>query len=115
MMHEDRPSVGATIQPSRASGTRTVFRRDLPGGGFVAVEVTKPDADDPNGSARTRVSVECRSDVERRIGHQPPVIAEAVGDERSVSFGALYRLALSNSAVAQALLEWRAGRIVRAD
>lgn len=77
-----------------------VYRRELPGGGYVAINV-----DDERGLARSRVSVERRAREARRDGHAPVVIAEADGDDRSAAFGDLYRLAADNAAIARALLE----------
>lgn len=77
----------------------SVYRRDLPGGGYVAIEVER--AASPR---RTRVSVERRAPSDRRDGHKPIVIAEAEGDERSPSFTDMYRIAADNAAIARALI-----------
>ena len=79
--------------------TSSVYRRDLPGGGYVAIEVER--AASPR---RTRVSVERRAPSDRRDGHKPIVIAEAEGDERSPSFTDMYRIAADNAAIARALI-----------
>jgi hypothetical protein len=77
-----------------------IYRRELPGGGYVAIDVRRePEL------ARTRVSVERRSKDERRDGHRPVVIAELDGDERSPGFVELYRIAADNAAIARALLK----------
>jgi hypothetical protein len=76
-----------------------VYRRELPGGGYVAIEVERELP-----LARTRVSVERRAIPDRREGHKPIVIAEADGDERSPSFNELYRIAADNAAIARALI-----------
>lgn len=80
----------------------SVYRRDLPGGGFVAIEIVRESS-----PKRTRVSVERRAIADRREGHQPIVIAEADGDERSPSFTDLYRIAADNAAIARALMARR--------
>jgi hypothetical protein len=77
----------------------SIYRRDLPGGGFVAIVVARG-----RETTRTRVSVERRAIDARRRGHQPIVIAEADGDERSPSFIDLFRIAADNAAIARALL-----------
>jgi hypothetical protein len=77
-----------------------VYRRDLPGGGYVAINVEREPA-----VTRTRVSVERRAIPDRRDGHEPVVIAEIDGDERSPSFTDLYRIAADNAAIARALLQ----------
>ena len=76
-----------------------LYRRDLPGGGYVEIEVKREPS-----IARTRVSVERRAIGDRRQGHEPIVIAEADGDERSPSFNELYRIATDNAAIARALM-----------
>ena len=81
-------------------GTSPVYRRELPGGGYVAINV-----DGERGAARTRVFVERRAREARRAGHSPVVIAEADGDDRSPAFADLYRLAADNAAIARAMLE----------
>jgi hypothetical protein len=82
----------------------SVYRRDLPGGGYVAIEVERELP-----LARTRVSVERRAIADRREGHKPIVIAEADGDERSPSFNELYRIAADNAAIARALMAMERG------
>jgi hypothetical protein len=85
-------------QPLRDESS-SVYRRDLPGGGYVAIKV-----DRERQIARTRVAVERRAADERRDRREPVVIAEAEGDERSAAFTDLYRLAADNAAIARALL-----------
>ena len=89
------------IEPSAFDGiSGLVYRRELPGGGYVAINV-----DGERGLARSRVSVERRAREARREGNSPVVIAEADGDDRSAAFGDRYRLAADNAAIARALLE----------
>lgn len=76
-----------------------LFHRDLPGGGYVAIELFGT-ATEPR---MVRVIVERRSDRSRRAGHKPPIILEeAWKPERS--FGDLYRMACDNVAIARGLL-----------
>lgn len=88
------------MQQSFNDDLALVYRRELPGGGYVAIDVKRE-----RELARTRVSVERRSKAERRDGHRPVVIAEADGDERSAGFGDLYRIAADNAAIARKMLE----------
>ena len=88
------------VEARFSSGLGAIYRRELPGGGYVAIDVERESE-----LARTRVSVERRAEDERRDGHQPVVIAEADGDDRSPGFTDLYRLAANNAAIARALLE----------
>lgn len=88
--------------------TPRLYVRDLPGGGYVAIDLLADSA--PGTPARARIAVERRAMRERRQGHAPPVIAEAQGDTRSEVFGDLYRIACDNVAVARGLLHWRRQR-----
>ena len=89
------------IDPGTFDGVSgLVYRRELPGGGYVAINV-----DAERGLARSRVCVERRGREARRDGHSPVIIAEADGDDRSPAFGDLYRLAADNAAIARAMLE----------
>ena len=88
------------MEQSLHDNTAPVYRRELPGGGYVAIDVRRETQ-----VLRTRVSVERRSRDERRDGHRPIVIAEADGDERSPGFAELYRIAADNAAIARALLQ----------
>src|ERR1044072_4592023 len=72
-----------------------IYWRELPGGGYVAIDVRR-EREIP----KSCVSVERRAKHERRGGHQPVVIAEADGDERSPAFGDLYRMAADDAALA---------------
>ena len=78
----------------------SIYQRELPGGGYVKIDVKREAR-----VSRTRVSVERRAKHERRPGHQPVVIAEADGDERSPAFGDLYRIAADNAAIARRCFE----------
>lgn len=89
-----------------------LYRRDLPGGGFVAIELTK-EVDGNREIPRTRVCVERRLDSARRAGHQCPIIADVDGDRSVTGFADLYNIAADNVAIARALLDWQ--RRPRAD
>lgn len=77
-----------------------LFHRDLPGGGYVAIELIAPGG---SGTRRVRVLVERRADRSRRLGHKPPVIFEEdwTADR---GFGELYQMACDNVAIARGLL-----------
>ena len=83
---------------------KTLYRRTLPGGGFVNVEVEPTSA---SGVHRAVVAVERRSDPVRRDGHSPPVVASAEGGSRQSVFAQLLAIAADNVAVARALLRWK--------
>jgi hypothetical protein len=86
------------------STDKTLYRRTLPGGGFVNVEAEAPSK---SGNHRAYVAVERRSDPARRDGHVPPVVASAEGGTRQSVFSQLLAIAADNVAVARALLRWR--------
>jgi hypothetical protein len=94
-----------------------VFRRELPGGGYVVIGVERPDAD--RSIARTCVWVERRENDDRNADYkEAPLIAAVDGDEQSAGFTEMYRLAADNAAVARGLMQWRAARtraVSRAD
>jgi hypothetical protein len=116
-----------------------LYHRELPGGGYVAIEMVSDGPADmahleriaverrgeegrrfghqppsfavPAGRPfRARVRVERRAEPGRRDGHEPPVIAEAQGDTSHTVFGELYRIASDNAAVARGLLRWKMAR-----
>lgn len=91
-----------------------LYRRELPGAGYVAIDMTQPNDDGPDGhgvaterKSRVRLYVERRAEEERRSGHAPPVVAEFAGDHRAPEMGELYRMASDNAALARALIEWQ--------
>lgn len=100
---------------TRTTGERRIARmgrlyeRELPGGGYVAVDVNLADEGDRQ-VPRTIVYVERRGEPERRSGHAPPVIAAAECDENAPLFSDMLRIARDNVEIARALLDWQAQR-----
>ena len=90
--------IGRDGASERRSAER-LFHRDLPGGGYVAIELTQASDTD----RLVRMIVERRSDRTRRIGHRPPVILEETWTADR-NFGDLYRMACDNVAIARGLL-----------
>jgi hypothetical protein len=83
---------------------RVLYRRELPGGGYVDVhEDGRIESDGHEG----HISVERRSDPTRRDGHAPPVIASAQGKSTHSVFRQLLEIASDNVAIARALLRWQ--------
>lgn len=74
-----------------------VYTRQLPGGGYVAIQARVHDQE-----IRLALYVERRVDPLRRQGHTPPVLAESTDAEP------LIRIAENNVEVARALQRWRA-------
>ena len=84
-----------------------LYVRELPGGGFVTIEgQAAPDGNPFHGA----LTVERRSDPERRSGHVPPVVLEADGASPDEVLDRLVEVANNNVAVATALLRWQASR-----
>jgi hypothetical protein len=92
----------------------TLYRRPMPGGGYVEVELdaARQSADDEPGTRRHRgrVVMERRVDPGRRYGHRAPVIAELAGDDRDELMSELFRLAQDNAALARTLLRRQSTR-----
>lgn len=86
----------------------SLYRRQMPGGGYVEVELDDPSGDmAPHGQGapiRGRVVMERRADPGRRSGHQAPVVAELAGDDRDELMADLFRLARDNAALARGLM-----------
>jgi hypothetical protein len=90
------------------TGDDRVYRRALPGGGYVAIE-SSPDATGDSG-VKAHVLVERRSDPGRRVGHVPPVVAETEAADVQQAVEALSEIADNNVEVARALQRWQARR-----
>ena len=92
----------------------TLYRRPMPGGGYVEVELdaARQSADGEPGTRRHRgrVVMERRVDPGRRYGHRAPVIAELAGDDRDEVMSELFRLAQDNAALARSLLRLQSTR-----
>jgi len=92
----------------------TLYRRPMPGGGYVEVELdavgASADAETGKQAHRGRIVMERRVDPGRRHGHRAPVIAELAGDDRDELMSELFRLAQDNVALARSLLRLQASR-----
>jgi hypothetical protein len=96
-----------TMAEHQGEARAPLFRRELPGGGYVVVGVERPATD--RDVPRTCVWLERRAGDERNAEYRDaPLIAIADGDETSAGFTEMYRLAADNAAVARGLMEWRA-------
>ena len=104
---------GAREGPSGAA----LFRRTMPGGGYVEVELDAPPAAAAPGAAPTRVRgrviMERRADPGRRYGHRAPVVAELSSDDRDELMADLFRLACDNVALARSLMRMPAAQQIR--
>lgn len=89
-----------------------LYRRPMPGGGYVEVELIDPETEKTGagqrGPLRGRVVMERRADVGRREGHRAPVVAELVGDDRDELMADLFHLAEDNAALARSLMRLQA-------
>ena len=97
-----------------AHGGTPIYRRQMPGGGYVEVELdTSLDEtarDARGGPIRGRVIMERRADPGRRSGHPAPVVAELAGDDRDELMADLFRLAQDNAALARNLMRMHSTR-----
>lgn len=129
------------IEDEQVADLAKLYQRDLPGGGYVLIELVTggdgsgaPLMDIPverrailerreghepprfrlaETGCKARVRVERRASADRRAGHEAPVIAEVERGNVLTAFEELYRIARDNVAVARGLLSWQAAR--RAD
>ncbi len=112
-----------------------LYSRDLPGGGYVAIDVqqasqaaaaesaaaesveTERVGGDPVGEGagpgvthHARLWVERRADMTRRSGHTPPIIAQCSAPDLEHATAELRAIAADNVSLAQAIRRWRAER-----
>lgn len=80
-----------------------VYYRQLPGGGYVAIEVTPAHDLAERQQYRGDVVVERRGDSARREGHVPPIIASRRAALVSTIVHGLFPVAQSNTAIATRL------------
>jgi hypothetical protein len=78
-----------------------LYSRPLPGGGYVVIE-SLPGAADVS-TVHARILVERRADPVRRVGHVPPIVAEAVAPDPQHVVAALSPIATNNVEIARAL------------
>jgi hypothetical protein len=97
--------------PADGRSRIALYHRPMPGGGYVDVEM---DAEHVSEGAaariRGRVIMERRAELGRRVGHQPPVVAEMWGDDTDELMADLFRLACDNAALARSLMRWQSAR-----
>lgn len=87
----------------RKRESEQVYIRQLPGGGYVAIEVTLVRSLVGRNKYRGSLIVERRG-KERREGHQAPVMATAEGSTVAAVLHDLFPLAQSNVAIATQVL-----------
>lgn len=85
---------------------KTLYRRNLPGGGFVNIETDSSATQEQ--AHRAVITVERRSDPSRRDGHNPPIVAVSEGPSAQSVFRQLLEIAADNIAIARALLRSQA-------
>lgn len=82
------------------SDSEQIYLRQLPGGGFVAIDVSPVRTLLGQRKYRGEVVVERRAERYRREGHPAPVVASAEGPSIASVFYKLFPVAQSNTAVA---------------
>ncbi len=95
-------TAGRESETQERRSAERLFHRDLPGGGYVAIEVSRG-----TGVRKASIIVERRGDRARRQGHRPPIIHEEDWNSER-GFGELYRMACDNVTIARSLLSLRA-------
>ena len=90
-----------------------LYTRDLPGGGYVAIDARPTGAAD--AALHARLWVERRADPSRRAGHTPPVIARAAAPDLAHAVAELRAIAADNVALAQAMRRWARAAVLPPD
>ncbi len=88
----------------RSRETAREYMRALPGGGFVAIDVTRVSSWFRHRRYRGTLTIERRA-AARGEGHSPPVIAEASGTSVDSVVRQLLPCALYNPAIGAAILQ----------
>jgi hypothetical protein len=88
---------------SPASKVGRLYWRELPGGGYVALDVVEEPAH-AGGYFVGTITVERRADAARRKGCSPPIIAEARAPTSGSLVHHLLPIARSNPAIGSAIL-----------
>lgn len=81
----------------------TLYRRDLPSGGYVRIDGFAHGDAEFVGMLR----VERRGDPTRRFGHPPPIVLEHRGSCQEDVLDRLIEIAKDNVALASAILRWQ--------
>jgi hypothetical protein len=110
-MLDQSHDVGHEAPDGRSRDAR--YHRLMPGGGYVGIEVEMVSIDDTT-RPRGRLIVERRTDHDRRLGHQPPIVAEMAHDDFDALVAELFQLAHDNAALARSVMQWQSAR-ARAD
>ena len=97
--------------PAGMADPKELYKRTLPGGGYVAIE----EYVDADAAYHARLRVERRSHLSRRAGHPAPVVVDVKGAQREAAIDELRMIAGNNVELAKALLRWQAARRERRD
>ena len=92
--------------PAGMAEPRELYKRTLPGGGYVTIE----EYFDADATYHARLRVERRSHLSRRAGHPAPVLVDVKGEKRDAAIDELRIIAANNVELAKALLRWQAAR-----
>jgi hypothetical protein len=87
------------------------WSRDLPGGGFVAIDVHSEHSWFHGSSYHGELIVERRAEAREGGGHDAPVIARAEGDTVEAVIQQLVPMGASNTAIGSGLLQWEKSRV----
>jgi len=90
-----------------AGSAEQLYLRRLPGGGFVSIDVVPFRNLFGRRRYRGEVTVELRSDPNRRKGHHAPLVAVAEADSVADVLHELFPVAQSNTTLANAVVTHR--------
>lgn len=89
----------------KRSPPHELYRRSLPGGGYVAIEVVPSRTLLGQRTYHGDVVVERRAARDRRAGHDAPIVARTDAADLDTVFHELFPVAHSNTAIASGCLE----------
>jgi hypothetical protein len=93
---------------------RPLYTRDMPGGGYVRVELVVSDRGNiAHERVAGRVIIEPRDPSPRRDDKAPLVVEQVEGEDENMVVAELFRIARDNAAIARRVLRQRQTR--RAD
>jgi hypothetical protein len=113
MLNPHQGDVGHDVGALNAG--EALYTRQMPGGGYVRVELVVSDRGNVASERRRgRVVIEPRNASPRRDDASPLVVEEVEGDDENEVVAELFRIARDNAAIARRVLRRRA-EVRRAD
>jgi hypothetical protein len=104
--------IGEAMPRKQLVENEILYRRTLPGGGFVIIRLRKVSPLLGRVRYRGELVVERRTDISRRQGHVAPVVTQCEASTKQAVLQELFPVAHSNTALAVACMARRPSRAV---